>query len=121
MAVTSCETLDTLETTYKGDTSPILQPRPTVLDDGVVLDADWTCSIAADYEDGTEAVAETPVTDKTADNLRFIAALTPTQTGAIVIPSGLECINIILKLVVINTTLIPPFQKTVRYTLPIHV
>lgn len=120
MVATSCETLDVLDTTYVGDTSPILQPRPTVLDDGVVLDTNWTCTIAADYEDGSEAVAVTPVTDKTSDNLRFIAALTPAQTGTIVVPSELDCINVILELIVANSTLIPPFNKKIRYTLPIH-
>ena len=120
MAAVSCETLLTLDTTYVGDTSPILQPRPTVLDDGVVLDVNWTCSIAAYYEDGAIAVASTPVTDKTSDNLRFIAALTPTQTGIIVVPASLDCINVVLELIVINTTLTPPFQKKTRYALPIH-
>lgn len=119
MAANECETLEVLAGTYQGDTSPVLQPRPTVLDDGVVLDVNWTCHIAANYEDGTEAVPKTEITDKTSDNLRFIAALTPTQTGTIIIPSGLKCINVILIIETANSTTIPPFKIEKHYILPI--
>lgn len=112
-------TISELSAIYKGDTSPILQPRPTVLADATVLDADWHCYIAANYKDGTEAVASREVTDKTSDDLRWIAALTPTETDTIVFPGGLKTIDIILVIEVINTTTIPPFNKETHYTLPV--
>lgn len=119
MVATSCEVLEVLDNTYQGDTSPILQPRPSVLAVDEVLDVDWTCHINATYEDGSEAVVKTEVTDKTADNLRWIAALTPTQTQTIILPTGLKCINVILAIEIANSTVIPPFKKEKHYILPI--
>ena len=119
MAVASCAVPETLSSIYHGNTGPILQPRPTVLDDGVVLDANWTCYIGANYEDGAEAVAKTEVTMKTADGLRFVAALTPTQTESLTLPPGLDCINIDLIIEVANSVLVPPFKVEAHYTLPV--
>ena len=119
MAVVKCAVPETLDSIYRGNTGPILQPRPTVLDDGVTLDVNWTCYIGANYEDGSEAVAKTLVTDQTDDFLRWIAALTPTQTEALVIPSGLDCINIDLVIEVENPLTRPPFKVETHYTLPV--
>lgn len=119
MAVVKCAVPETLDSIYRGNTGPVLQPRPTVLDDGVILAPEWTCYIGANYEDGSEAVAKTEVLQKTADNLRWIAALTPTQTEALVIPSGLDCINIDLIIEVANATTVPPFKVELHYTLSV--
>ena len=108
-----------LSSIYKGDTSPIFQPRPTVLDDNVILDAEWHCYIAANYKDGEIAIAKREVVDKTSDNLRWIAALTPTETETIVFPGDLKTIDITLVIEVTNTTTTPPFNKEIHYTLPI--
>lgn len=120
MAVTECTAPEVLDSIYQGNTGPVLQPRPTVLDDGVVLDANWTCHIGANYKDGAVAVAKTEVTDKTVDNLRWIAALTPTQTAAIDLGS-LKCVDIDLILEVANSTVVPPFKVETHYTLPIKL
>ena len=118
MSVEQCTT-DKLSKIYLGDTGPVLQPRPTVLDDGVPLDANWTCHIAANYADGTVAIASTEVTDKTADNLRWIAALTPTQTATLTIPVGEAFIVIDHVLEIVNLTLTPVFRKEVHHRLPV--
>ena len=109
MNVEEC-TLPELAFIYKGDTSPILQPRPTVLADGVILDADWHCYVTANYKDGEVAVANREVTDKTSDNLRWIVALTPAETNALVFPDGLKTMDITFITQVVNTTTIPSFS-----------
>lgn len=104
-------------TLYQGDTGPIIRPRPSVLDTGVVLDVNWTCFIGVNDADGTAVVAKRAVTDKTSDNLYFVAALTPTETTALTVSAGelYEHYNMVVE--VVNTTLIPPFNIEQHYTL----
>lgn len=118
MGVTDCSIPPVLDPIYQGNTGPILQPRPTVLVEGEPLDANWTCHIGANYKDGTVAVPKTEITDKTTDNLRWIAALTPTQTDAIDLGS-LSCVEVDLIIEVTNLTVIPPFKIETHYTLPV--
>lgn len=106
-------------TIYQGDTGPIIRPRPTVLDDGVVLDVNWTCSTAVNDADGVEVIAKRAVTDKTVDNLRFVAALTPTETNLLLVDDSENYRSYTQVIEVINTTLTPPFNIEEHYTLKV--
>lgn len=108
-------TLPSLGFIYLGDTGPVLEVRPSVLDEGVVIDANWSCHIRAIYKDGSEAIAKTEITWKTSDDLYFIAALTPTQTETIDIPNNLAGVTIEMIVEVANLTVIPPFKKEIHY------
>lgn len=106
-------------TIYQGDTGPIIRPRPTVLDDGVVLDINWSCFTAVNDADGTPVIARRAVTDKTDDNLRFIAALTPTETNLLEVEDSESYRPYTQIIEVINTTLTPPFNIEEHYTLKV--
>lgn len=99
---------------YQGDTGPILRPRPSVLDDAEVIGASWHCYLAVNDEDGNEVIAKFEVTDKTADNLRWIAALTPDNTAGIDPNARYEMV-----LEVSDATTIPPFKKEKHYVIQI--
>ena len=101
---------------YQGDTGPIMKPRPSVLDDGVTLDADWHCYINVIDSSGTEVVPKREVTDKTADNLRWIAALLPAETATIPVSNDFHTMVI----EVVNATTIPPFNVEKHYSIAVH-
>ena len=65
---------------YQGDTGPVFLPRPSVLDVAEVLDADWSCWVAVNDLSDTNVIAKFEITEKTLDNLRWVAVLTPNQT-----------------------------------------
>lgn len=68
---------------YQGDTGPVFLPRPSVLDPATVLDADWSCWVAVNDLDGNVAITKYEITEKTVDDLRWVAVLTPNQTGTL--------------------------------------
>jgi len=106
-------------TIYQGDTGPIIRPRPTVLDDGATLDSNWSCFTAVNDADGAVVIAKREVTGKTADNLRFIAALTPTETNLLDVDDSESYRPYTQVIEVINTTLAPPFNIEEHYTLKV--
>ena len=114
----SCE-LTELDFIYQGDTGPILTVRPSVLADLETITADWHCFIAANYKDGTVAAAAIEIHDLTADLLKWIAALTPTQTNQIVVPDN-GALDVIMVVEVVNATTVPPFNVETHYILPVR-
>ena len=106
-------------TIYQGDTGPIIRPRPSVLADDVVLDSNWKCYTAVNDTDGAVVVAKREVTDKTADNLRFVAGLTPTETNLLLVDDSEEYRPYTQIIEVLNTTLTPPFNIESHYTLKV--
>lgn len=113
----SCE-LEELDFIYQGDTGPILQVRPSVLDDLETISADWHCFIGANYKDGSVAAAPIEIHDLTADLFKWIAALTPDQTAEIVVPDN-GALDVIMVLEVKNSTTVPPFNVETHYILPV--
>lgn len=109
-----------LEFIYQGDTGTILHPRPSSLAVDEAIDADWHCWIAANYSDGTVAVAKREVTDKDAGDLSWLAALTPTETNTITINPELGEVTVDLIIEVINTTTTPPFNVERHFDLPVR-
>lgn len=102
---------------YQGDTGPILKPRPSVIDTGDVIDATWHCYLGVNDADGVEVIARTEITDKTADDMRWICALTPAQTATI--PPLLDTpYNMVIE--VTNTTTTPPFNIEKHYGLEVR-
>ena len=104
-------------TIFQGNTGPVLKPRPSVLDDVTVLDADWHCYIAANNADGTVAIASREVTDKTVDNLRWIAALTPAETETLTVNAEDESVGYKVIIKVVNATTTPSFEVDYEYIL----
>ena len=68
---------------YQGDTGPILLARPAMLNNTDTLDSNWECYSAAISLSGNPAIASREITDKTDDQLQFIAALIPSETESL--------------------------------------
>lgn len=102
---------------HQGDTGPMLKPRPSVLDDGVVLDADWHCYIAALDATGAVAIASREVTDKDTGNLRWLASFTPAETATLDVEDSDNYRSYKMVLEVVNTTTTPPFNVESHFVL----
>lgn len=86
---------------YKGDTAGPWNVGVTG-DDGALVNisAPWTCKIKV-----AGTAIDRAVTDRTVDNLRFIAALTPAETATLDI--GIYVVAIEIE----NTTTVPPLRR----------
>lgn len=104
---------------YQGDTGPVLRVRPTVLDDGAVLDANWHCYIAVNDPTGAVTVASREVTDKDGDNFRWLASLTPAETATLPVDDDEHSRGYQMVIEVVNTAVVPPFNKEKHYTLKV--
>lgn len=64
----------------KGDTSELVTVRPDLADDTEVIGSGWKCYSSVEDIYGNEVVAQREITEKTADNLHFVAFLNPSET-----------------------------------------
>lgn len=101
----------------QGDTSTIQKVRPAQLDAGVALDANWICKTVL-LDQNFEAVFPVRiVTDKTADQTRFIVAIQPEDTAGVTLSKNGELFTWVIQLT--NSTTIPPFTKEVH--IPVNI
>ncbi len=108
-------------TIKQGDTGPVIHVRPSVLDEITPLDSNWKCFIAVNNEDGTTAVAKREVTTHTPDNLKFVAALFPSETQTLQVDGSIESFRLYKMIIeVSNVTLDPPFNIEKHYKLKVE-
>jgi len=108
---------------YQGDLSAIRNARPSIegLDD--VLDANWECYVRVIDRDNNAVVAKREITDKmtdTASKERFVAAILPTETAEILVPTGRNSEDYIWIIQLENSTLTPPWVKEHQITLRVR-
>lgn len=101
--------MNTTHDIFQGDHSPVYRCRPTALPDGQPINGSWKCHIGVTDENDRVVMAKREVTAKTSDGLRWLAALTPAETGALA-PGAYY--NMVIE--VSNTTTTPPFNKEKR-------
>lgn len=108
------------EDLYRGDTGPVIRPRPAVLDDGEVIDGNWSCFTAVLDEAGNIVIPKFEVTAKTQDGLRFMAVLNPENTSKLSVANPPDPTRYIWVVELSNNTTVPPFRIEKHYKLNVR-
>lgn len=106
-------------TITQGETGPIIRPRPSAIDTGVTLDANWICRTAVNDLDGESVIAPRVITTMTDDALYFELALTPTETESLTVASGDLSTNYVQVVEISNATLFPIFNVEEEYIIKV--
>ena len=106
-------------TLKQGETGPIIRVRPSVLEDGSVIDGNWTCRTSVNDKDGNQIIAPRAITTKTDDNLYFKLALSPTETESLSIATGADYTLYDQIVEIVNSVLSPKFNVEEDYELKI--
>jgi hypothetical protein len=105
---------------FRGDLSDIKNVRPGIDGYPTTLPGTAVCKIKVIDQDGTEVVAERTVTDKMTDtdgNERFVAAILPSETTSITLPTGEASHDYTWIIEIADTNTTPPFNKEHHITL----
>ena len=95
----------------KGDTGVVTETGPSV--DTNVSTGSWACRITVSTKAGAAPIIDRAVTEFTADNFKFLAYLTPTETDGLTLGTYLQTIEIS------NATLTPILNEEKHYTINI--
>ena len=106
-------------TIKRGETGPIMRPRPDTLDDGEAIDTNWICKTAVNDKDGNSVIAARTITTKTDNQQYFEFALTPTETDSLTVASGDDYTLYIQVVEISNATLFPLFNIEKNYELKV--
>lgn len=103
---------------YRGDTGPVIRARPSILDDGVLLDGNWKCYASVKDSLGNIVIDKYEITAKTGDGLRFQAVLGKDRT--ILLPVRGKSTKYVWAVELLNPTTSPPFNIEKHFELNVH-
>lgn len=103
---------------HQGDLSELISVRPNIADPEVKINADWSCKIKVVDFDGNIVVAEREVTEKTIDELYFVASLTPEETLNLPVSGQYARFNWIIQLD--NVQLSPNYSREMHFPIIAH-